>query len=179
MKIATSIVGATVLVLVVAAAARPVAQSTGLQAELLKDLASNRETMLKIADAMPEEKFSFKATPAERTYGEQILHVAGGNVALFKMIGSKAPAPTIDQKATAKADVLKALGDSYDFGIAALKQQSDQSLLQSVDGPRFLGPSSRARLVNFAIAHAQDIYGQMVVYLRLNGIVPPASRSSV
>jgi len=54
-----------------------------------------------------------------------------------------------------------------------------QSLLQSVDGPRFLGPSSRARIVNFAIAQAQDIYGQMVVYLRLNGIVPPASRSSV
>jgi hypothetical protein len=61
-------------------------------------------------------KFSFKATPAERTYGEQILHVAGGNVALFKMIGSKAPAPTIAQTAAAKADVLKALGDSYDFG---------------------------------------------------------------
>jgi hypothetical protein len=66
MKIATSIVGTTVLVLLVAAAARPVAQTLGLQAELLKDLASSRETMLKIADAMPEEKFSFKATPAER-----------------------------------------------------------------------------------------------------------------
>jgi hypothetical protein len=98
MKIATSIVGTTVLVLLVSAAARPVAQPMGFQAELLKDFATNRETMLKIADAMPDEKFSFKATPAERSYGEQILHVAVGNVTLFKMIGSKAPAPTIDQK---------------------------------------------------------------------------------
>ena len=178
MKLVTSIVGVTALVLVVAAA-RPVAQTGGFQAEVLKDLTNNRETMLKIADAMPEEKFLFKATAAERTYGEQILHVAGGNVALFKMLGAKAAPPTINQKATAKADVLKALADSYDFGIAVVKEQNDQSLLQTVAGPSFRGASSRVRLVNFAIAHAQDIYGQMVVYLRLNGIVPPASRSSV
>ncbi len=112
MKLATSVVGATALVLLVAAMARPVAQTAAFRAEVLTDLTSSRETMLKIADAMPEEKFAFKATPAERTYGDQILHVAGANILLFKLIGSNAPVPTIDQKSTAKADVLKALGDS-------------------------------------------------------------------
>ena len=154
MKVAKSIAGVTALVLLAVAAARPIAQTGGVQAEVLKDLANNRETMLKIADAMPEEKFLFKATAAERTYGEQIMHVAGGNVSLFTLLGAKVAAPTINQKATAKADVLKALAESYDFGIAVVKEQNDQSLLQTVEGPKFLGASSRLRVVNFAIAHA-------------------------
>src|SRR5579862_5277441 len=110
-------------------------QTGGVHAEVLKDLSNNRETMLKTADAMPEEKFLFKATAAERTYGERILHVAGVNVTLFKLLGAKAAAPTINQKATAKADVLMALAQSYDYGIAAVMEQDDLSVLQTVEGP--------------------------------------------
>lgn len=165
--------------LVAVAASRPAAQAPSIQAELLKDLTNQKEQMSKIADAMPEDKFGFKATPAERSYGEQILHVAGANVMLFKTYGAKAAAPTINQKATAKAEILKALADSYDFGIAAIKEQSDQAMMEAVQGPAFLGSSTRARIAYFVMNHAMDIYGQMAVYLRLNGIVPPASRNSM
>lgn len=158
---------------------RTTAQAPSLQAELLKDLTNQKEQMGKIADAMPEDKFAFKATPAQRSYGEQIMHVAGANVMLFKALGSKATAPTMNPKATAKAEILKALADSYDFGIAAVKEQSDASMLQAVQGPAFLGSSTRARVTYFVLNHAMDIYGQMAVYLRLNGIVPPASRNSM
>lgn len=158
---------------------RPAAQGPSIQAELLKDLTNQKEQMGKIADAMPEDKFGFKATPAQRSYGEQILHVAGANVMLFKTYGAKAAAPTINQKATAKAEILKALADSYDFGIAAIKEQSDQAMMEAVQGPAFLGSSTRARIAYFVMNHAMDIYGQMAVYLRLNGIVPPASRNSM
>jgi len=51
-----------------------------LNAELLRDWTEQKATMMKIADAMPEEKFSYKSTPAQRDYGQQILHVAGGNI---------------------------------------------------------------------------------------------------
>lgn len=158
---------------------RPLAQGPSLQAELIKDLTNQKDQMGKIADAMPEDKFSFKATPPQRSYGEQIMHVAGANVMLFKTLGAKAAAPTMNPKATAKAEILKALADSYDFGIASLKEQTDASMLQAVQGPAFLGSSTRARISYFVLNHAMDIYGQMAVYLRLNGIVPPASRNSM
>lgn len=160
-------------------AGRPAAQGPSIQAELLKDLTNQKETMGKIADAMPEDKFGFKSTPAQRSYGEQVLHIAGANVMLFKTLGSKAAAPTFNPKATAKADILKALADSYDFGIAALKEQTDATMMQSVQGPSFLGASTRTRIAYFVMVHANDVYGQMAVYLRLNGIVPPASRNSM
>jgi uncharacterized damage-inducible protein DinB len=134
---------------------------------------------MKIADAMPAEKFSFRATPAERTFGEQILHVAEANVVQMGRFESKAAAPVVNMKATSKPEILKALADSFDFGTAALTEQTDQSMLVTAATTRydrFMGPSTRARVVYYVIGHTWDIYGQMVVYVRLNGITPPASQ---
>lgn len=155
---------------------RPAAQSTTIQSDVFKDWTNMKDTMSKIADAMPEDKFGYKPTPAQRSFGEQVLHVAGANVMLIKTLGGKAAAPTIDQKATSKAAILKALADSYDYGIAVLKEQTDQTMGEAVQGPRFIGTATRARLVWDTIGHAWDEYGAMTVYLRLNNIVPPASR---
>jgi uncharacterized damage-inducible protein DinB len=174
--VCTLAIAAAVLV---ASSVQPAAQSPSIQAELLKDLTNQKEQMGKIADAMPEDKFGFKATPAQRSYGEQIMHVAGANVMILKALGAKATPPTMNPKATAKAEILKALADSYDFGIAAVKEQTDQTMMQAVQGPAFLGSSTRTRITYFVLNHAMDIYGQMAVYLRLNGIVPPASRNSM
>jgi len=72
---------------------------------------------------------------------------------------------------------IKAMDDSFDYGTALIKEQTDQTMLQAAPmAPRFLGASSRARIVYFLIGHTWDIYGQMAVYLRLNGKVPPASQ---
>ncbi len=153
------------------------AGAVSLAGDLKKDWSNQKDLMMAIADAMPEDKFGFKSTPAQRSYGEQILHVAGANVMIMKLIDSAATAPTIDQKATAKAPILKALADSYDFGNTVLKSQTDATFQQVVpNAPAFLGPSTRARLAYTAMNHAMDIYGQMAVYLRLNNIVPPVSR---
>ncbi|OFV90548.1 MAG: hypothetical protein A3G76_07435 [Acidobacteria bacterium RIFCSPLOWO2_12_FULL_65_11] len=155
---------------------RLAAQSATLKGDLLNDWLSMKDAMMKIADAMPEEKFSFKTTPPQRTFGEQILHVADGNRIGMGMLGSGVAPPTIDMKATGKADILKALADSYDFGAAVISAQTDQSLLETVRTLPFLGATTRARVIWFDLEHAWDIYGQMVVYLRVNGIVPPASQ---
>jgi uncharacterized damage-inducible protein DinB len=147
-------------------------------AQLRADWQAQKDTMMKIADAMPEDKFSYKTTPPQRNYGEQIMHVASANVGLLKLLGGNAAAPTFAaETARTKADILKALGESYDYGTALLGELSETTVLESVkDPPSFLGPSSRARIVWSLLAHSMDIYGQMAVYLRLNGIVPPASR---
>jgi uncharacterized damage-inducible protein DinB len=157
------------------AATAPAGTATVL-GDLLKDWQDQKDTMMKIADAMPEDKFGYKSTPPQRSYGEQVMHVATTNVDILKWIGGQTPAPSFTaESAKTKADMLKAMADSYDYGTALLKEQTDATITQTIDG-RFLGPSTRARLFWFLLGHSMDIYGQMAVYLRLNGIVPPASR---
>ena len=86
--------------------------------ELKKDWQEQKDSMMKIADAMPEPKFGYKSTPPQRSYGEQIMHVVIVNAELLKTIGGKAPAPAVaEQTPKAKSDILKALADSYDYGI--------------------------------------------------------------
>ncbi len=153
-------------------------QNVSLQSELLKDWLDLKTTMHKIAAEMPADKYGFRPTEAQQTFGERTVHIASVNVAILgSLAGTAAPKPMIDPKATTKDAAIKALDDSFDYGAALLKQQTDQTLLQAVASPpKFLGPSSRARIITFLAGHTWDIYGQMVVYLRLNGHVPPASQ---
>lgn len=174
MKLACRMLFGVALVLV--SLARPSAQGVTLAGDLQKDWAAQKALMMKIAAEMPEDKFGFKSTPAQRSYAEQITHVAAVNMALMGTLGAKTAAPTINAKATDKAGALRALEQSFDFGEAALKEFNDQQIVEAVMGPRFMGQATRARIAYFAIAHSQDIYGQIVVYLRLNGLVPPASQ---
>ena len=163
-------------VLLFAALAAPAAgQTASVKAELLKDWLEIKDTMHKLAEAMPEDKYTYKATPAQRDFGQQVLHVAGANVNNLRFLGGKAMAPTVNRQATAKAEAIQAMDASFDYGAALINEFTDTTLMQVVQTNAFLGPSSRARVIWFLLGHTWDIYGQMVVYLRLNGGTPPAS----
>jgi uncharacterized damage-inducible protein DinB len=150
--------------------------SETVRGDLIKDWTNQKETLMKIADAMPEDKFGYKSTPPQRTYAEQIMHIATVNVSLLKLVGGAAPVPTFTaETAKTKAEILKALGDSYDYGIALLNEHTDANVMDTVEAG-FMGPSTKARVFWFLLAHSMDTYGQMAVYLRLNGVIPPASR---
>jgi len=164
-----------VAVMLVMVALKPAAQSATVKGDVLKDWTGLKDTMVKIANAMPEDKYTYKSTPAQRDFAGQVLHIAQVNAMLLRLVGGKAAAPTIDRNATKKADVVKAMADSFDYGTALINEQTDQSMLETVQA-QFLGPSTRARVFYFLVGHTWDIYGQMVVYLRLNGGVPPASQ---
>jgi uncharacterized damage-inducible protein DinB len=145
----------------------------------LQDWTRLKDTMMKISEAMPEDKFGYRATRAQRTWAEQILHVAEANVNQIGRLGATAMAPVINMKATSRGEILKALADSFDYGTAALNEQTDATMIETATNTRFdrfMGPSVKARVVYYVIGHTWDIYGQMVVYLRLNGITPPASQ---
>jgi uncharacterized damage-inducible protein DinB len=168
-----------VLLLIAMSASSATAQSVSIQDNALQDWVRLKDTMMKIAAAMPEDKFGYRATPPERTWGEQILHVAEANIVQMGRLASKATPPAYNMKATSRAEILKTLEESFDFGTVALKEQNDQSMLAqaaSTRFDRFMGPSTKARVVYYVIGHTWDIYGQMAVYLRLNGITPPASQ---
>src|SRR4051812_32375139 len=161
---------------VIVSSAHPLAQTASQKGDFLKEWAGQKATLVKTAEAMPAEKFSFKPTPAQRDFGGHVMHIAQINMMVLKTLGGKSAAPAINEKATSKADTIKAMSETFDYGTALLNEQTDQSMAASVQGPPWMGPSTRARIIAFLIGHTQDTYGQMVVYLRLNGLVPPASQ---
>ena len=173
-----------VVVLVLLGVGHPVAQTATLSGDLLTDWRQQKQMMMGIAAAMPEEAFSFKPTEAQRTYAEQILHIAGANVYLMQHLGGAAAAPDVDTtdfkvfglSDATKEGVLEALGEGYDYGIAVLEEFSDAQLVETIAGPRYLGSVTRVKMAYFTLSHGMDIYGQMAVYLRLNDVTPPASR---
>jgi uncharacterized damage-inducible protein DinB len=164
--------------LIVASQARAAAQAASLKGDFLKEWANNKDTLVKIANAMPEDKFSFKPTPAQRDFGGHVMHIAQINMMVLNMLKGTAAAPAINMNAKSKADMIKAMSDSFDYGTALINEQTDQSMAGGVQGPPWFGPgqTTRARIFTFLVGHTQDTYGQMVVYLRLNGLVPPASQ---
>ena len=150
---------------------------TTLAGDVQSDLDRTRELILALVNAMPEDKFGFKPTPAQQSFGERVMHIVTVDGFLFNSLGGKTAAPTINQKATSKADILAALKQSYDWQAAVLKEFNDQQLIERVMPPPFLGSSaSRVKVFYYDLQHTEDIYGQLVVYLRLNGVTPPASQ---
>jgi uncharacterized damage-inducible protein DinB len=166
----------TVLVLLSILPAPVFAQHASLQSELLKDWLDMKTTIHALAEAMPADKYTFKSTTPQRDFAQQVLHIANANVLNLRFLNGKAMPPTINRQATAKADVIQAMDASFDYGTALINEFTDQTLMQIVQTNAFLGPSARARVVWFLLGHTWDIYGQMVVYLRLNGGTPPASQ---
>ena len=135
-----------------------------------------------LADAMPEEKYSFKPMNGEfkdvRTFAEQVKHVACANVAFFNEIEHKDPPPNCEaggpDPARTKSELVKYLRDSFAYGDRVMRTLTPANALDPVDG-RYGGPSTRLGISTLAVWHTSDHYGQLVVYLRMNGIVPPAS----
>jgi uncharacterized damage-inducible protein DinB len=134
------------------------------------------------ADAMPADKYDFvPSVPGGdfkdvRSFGSQVKHLAQSNYEFFHGWGI---AGEIDPKTLeslkSKDELMKALRDSYTFANAAIDSITTQSAFLALKGPDAY-KSTRVSMVAFAMAHSMDHYGQMVEYLRMNGIVPPASR---
>src|ERR1044071_9267948 len=159
--------------MVLAAAAPAFAQAT-IHVDLTKDWTGQKALLVGLATAMPEDKYGFKPTPVQRSFGEHVLHIAQINVMLTKALGGKTPEPAINMKATTKADMIKAMSDSFDYGAKVIAEFNNTTIQETINAA-FMGPSTRARPMFFLIGHTQDPYGQMVVYARLNGVTPPAS----
>jgi uncharacterized damage-inducible protein DinB len=131
------------------------------------------------AEAMPADKYDFVPTSGEfkgvRTFGQQLTHIAEAQYFFFENFGAK---PTFDvkslRKLTGKDEIVKALKDSFAFAQQAAETMTASNAFEEI--PAKDGTNTRASITAFSLAHTNDHYGQMVVYLRLNGIVPPASR---
>ena len=150
---------------------------TTLACDVQGDWERTKNLVLGLVNAMPDDKFGFKPTPAQGTFAERALHVADIDTKLLSTLGGKTPPPSaVNMKAMTKAEVVAALQTSFDYGSALLKEFIDQQLAERIASMPFLGPTaSRLKVIYFSMQHTNDIYGQLVVYVRLNGITPPAS----
>jgi uncharacterized damage-inducible protein DinB len=141
------------------------------------------QSFVGLADAMPAERYGFRPTAGEftgvRTFGEQVKHVACGNFGFFSQIEQKDPpadcASGGPSPARTKAELVAYLRESFAYAQGVLRTMTAANALELVNGP-YGGPSTRLGIATLAVWHASDHYGQLVVYLRMNGIIPPASR---
>uniref|UniRef100_A0A372IUK5 DinB family protein n=2 Tax=Paracidobacterium acidisoli TaxID=2303751 RepID=A0A372IUK5_9BACT len=134
------------------------------------------------ADAMPADKYDFvpPATPGDfkgvRSFGSQVKHLAESNYEFFQGWGIPGAAdPKTIEALKSKEDIMRALRDSYAYAHAAVSSITPENAFQAMPGPP-KGKATRVSLATFCLAHSMDHYGQLVEYLRMNSIIPPASR---
>jgi uncharacterized damage-inducible protein DinB len=164
--------------------ARPDAKTPGEAMNAIIGISESEFTSA--ADAMPEDKYSFAPSEGEfkdvRTFAQQVKHVAAVNYIFgAAILGEKPPAEAgPDEKGPdsvkSKAEIMKYLKDSFAYlhkAVASITAKNELDTVSLFGGAFKL---SRVGVAAFAAAHPMDHYGQMVEYLRDNGIVPPASR---
>jgi hypothetical protein len=165
-------------------ATKPTAKSDDIPKSIAESVSGTLQftegNFLALAEAMPEEKYSYIPTPGKfddaRSFGEQVKHVACAQFAFFNEFEGKKPPDNCEKgghdPAKTKAELIKYLKDSFDYGNGVLATLTAKNALDRVEG-RYAGPSTKLGISVVAVWHITDHYGQLVEYLRLNGIVPP------
>jgi uncharacterized damage-inducible protein DinB len=148
-------------------------------------LSYTQDQFFSVAEAMPAEKYSYiPSAPGGkfdgvRSFAEQVKHVACANYAFFNEIEGKTPPDACEKggpdPAKTKPELLKYLRDSFDYGNKVLATINLQNEMDRVEG-RYGGPDTKLGIAVIAVWHIADHYGQIVYYLRLNGIVPPPTQ---
>lgn len=148
-------------------------------------VANMEREFVSAAEAMPEDKMGYAPSGGEfkgvRTYGEQVKHVAAVNYIFgAAILSEKVPVDVGDESGPAslksKEEIMKYLKDSFAYVHKAMATVNEKNLVEPVRSPFGEGSVTRLGLATSVVAHGFDHYGQMVEYLRMNGIVPPASR---
>jgi hypothetical protein len=157
-----------------------------------REVSTIEKQFVDAAEAMPEDKYNFAPTGLNipgsdfkgvRTFGQQVKHVATANFMLWApLVGEKPPLDVNDgngpDSMQSKAEIVKYLKDSYALGHRAAKSLTAENVVELIPSPFGTSRISRLYCATFTVAHGFDHYGQMVEYLRMNGIIPPASRGS-
>ena len=145
---------------------------TGYRSEVLSEVTIQGDKFVRLAEAIPAEKYSWKPGSDVRSIGEVFMHIAGANNGLYKMVGAK-PAD-VDLKSissTDKAKVLAALKDSFAHAKQAITAMPDADLDKSLDW--FGGKNTQRGIPLFITRHGAEHLGQSIAYARMVNVVPP------
>jgi uncharacterized damage-inducible protein DinB len=152
-----------------------------------REISTVEKLIVEAAEAMPDDKFNFSPEGLNipgseykgvRTFAVQVRHIATSNYFIWApLTGEKMPEGLKDgnspENLKGKAEIIAFLKTSFALGHRAAASLTTENMLQNPGSSK----STRLYLATFGVAHAYDHYGQIVEYLRMNGIVPPASRA--
>jgi uncharacterized damage-inducible protein DinB len=151
------------------------AQDNPISADARQSYALVKDSLLKAAERMPAEDYSFRTVPQVRTFGEMIAHVADGQSLMCAVVkGEKTTANArFSPPKTDKADLVAALKASFDYCDPVYASMTDAVGVAPVKWFRF--NMSKLGLLNWNIAHDNEMYGIIGAFLRIKGLVPPSS----
>jgi len=139
-----------------------------------------RDNLLKMAEKMPVENYSFKPTPEIESFGQRLNHIAGANLFVCEGVMGRPATSRPRVAATSKEDLVALLKQSSAACDSAFNTLSDAAAMEKttarLGGPFPPDPSrTKLAILNNMVRHSNEVYGYMCVYLRLKGIVPPSS----
>ena len=152
-----------------------VAQTNPVIAEQKTAYTNNKNNLIKAAEKMPEDAYSFKPTPEMEAFGQRMIHIANQIGTCSAMSGERKPNPAAGK--TAKADIVAGLKTSFEACDAAWDSMNDKTAMEMVAGR---GGQQRSKLSGLIgnTTHNTEMYGYISVYMRLKSVVPPTSDRS-
>ena len=133
-----------------------------------------KNDVLKSAEEMPEENYSFRPVSTVRTFGQLVAHVADAQYEFCGPVaGDGTKSPEVEKNKTSKADIIAALKVAFAYCDKTYAGMTDANAADMID---FFGPSTKLAVLSFNNAHNMEHYGNMVTYLRIKGLVPPSSK---
>jgi len=150
------------------------AQTNALSADLQSDYKTIRDYFIRAAEKMPEENYSFKPSPDVRTFGQQVAHVADDQYNLCSPVKGEVRQGAyrqIENSLSKKSDLVAALKAAFAYCDGAYGALTDANSADSVKGQT----RTRFGMLNWNLWHTWEHYGNIVVYLRMKGLVPPSS----
>jgi uncharacterized damage-inducible protein DinB len=148
---------------------------TGYKSEVMAEVMIQEDKFVRLAEAIPADKYSWRPGADVRSVAEVFLHVSGANYALYKNVGTPPPAgidlKNLEKSTTDKAKIIATLKESFAHAKKAIAAVPDADLEKSIDW--FGGKTTERGFLLFAVRHAAEHLGQSIAYARVNGIVPP------
>jgi uncharacterized damage-inducible protein DinB len=148
---------------------------TGYRSEVLAEVMIQEDKFVRLAEAIPADKYTWRPEADVRSVAEVFLHVSAANFNLYKMVGTPAPAnvelKNLEKSTTDKAKVLATLKDSFAHAKKAITAMPDADLEKSVDW--FGGKNTQRGILLFIVRHSAEHLGQQIAYTRMVGVVPP------
>ena len=148
------------------------AQENPFSADARQTYGLVKDSLLKAADKMPAENYSFRTVSEVRTFGEMIAHVADAQFLMCGVVKGERPAANARTK-TSKADLVAALKASFEYCDPVYASMTDNAGAAKVRWARW--DMSKLGLLNWNISHDNEMYGIIGAFLRIKGIVPPSS----
>ena len=130
--------------------------------------------IVKTAEKVPEDLYSFKPAPEVKTLAQMLGHVADANYMFCAaVLGEKAPSPGVEKTMSTKAEIVPAVKAAFAYCDKAYEQMTDAEAVKVI---KFFGREmSKATVLGFNSFHTMEHYGNLVTYMRIKGIVPPSS----